>query len=234
MMAKKDTNKGHGNELLENPEVLAEEITKVEQYLEKNKGLTFGLVALLLIVVGGYFGYNYYIEGQNRQAQTDMFQAVFYFEADSLDLALNGDGNNLGFKDIISDYSGTSAANLANFYAGTTYLKKGDFTSAILYLEDFSSSDLLIQAKAYALIGDAYMEQADYQNAVTNYNKAASYKENKFFSPGYLMKAALAYEKMNDKDGALKCYNKIVTDFAKASEANDAKKHKARLSAKAS
>ena len=232
-MAKKDTNTGHGNELLENPEVLAEEITKVEQYLEQNKGLTFGLVALLLIVVGGYFGYNYYIEGQNTKAQTDMFQAVFYYESDSLGLALNGDGNNLGFKDIISDYSGTEAANLANFYAGSAYLKNGDFKSAVLYLEDFSSSDLLVQAKAYALIGDAYMEQADFQNAVVNYNKAASYKENKYFSPAYLMKAALAYEKLNDTEGALNCYTKIVTDFADASEANDAKKHKARLSAKA-
>lgn len=233
-MAKKETNKGHGNDLLENPEVLAEEITKVEQYLENNKGLTFGLVALLMIVVGGYFGYNYYIEGQNNLAQTEMFQAVYYYEADSLDLALNGDGNNLGLKDVIADYSGTTAANLANFYAGSAYMKKGDFSSALLYLQDFSSSDLLIQAKAYALVGDAFMEQSDYQNAVTNYNKAASYKENKFFSPGYLMKAALAYEKLNDLESALKCYEKIVTDFANASEANDAKKHKARLSAKAS
>lgn len=233
-MAKKDKNQAHSNDLLENPEVLAEEITKFEQFLEKNKTATFGFVVLLLIVVGGYFGYNYYIEGENNVAQTEMFQAVYYFEADSLDLALDGDGNNLGLKDIISDYNGTDAANLANFYAGVAFLKKEDYVSAILYLEDFSSSDILVQAKAYALIGDAYMQQEDYQNAVTYYNNAASYKENKYFSPGYLMKAALAYEKMNDKQGALKCYEKIVKDFSNASEVNDAKKHKARLSAKAS
>lgn len=233
-MAKKDTNKGQGNELLENPEVLAEEITKVEQYLENNKGITFGIVALIFIVVGGYFGYNYYIEGTNKQAQTDMFQAVYYFEADSLDLAINGDGNNLGFKDIINDYSGTDAANLAYYYTGAAYLKQGNFKSAILYLEDFSSSDLLIQAKAYSLIGDAYMEQGDFTNAAANYNKAANHNENKYFSPIYLMKAGIAYEKMNDIEGALKCYNKIVNDFASATEATDAKKHSARLSAKAS
>ncbi|MDH5475495.1 MAG: tetratricopeptide repeat protein [Cyclobacteriaceae bacterium] len=233
-MAKKDNNKGHGNDLFENPEVLAEEISKFEEFLEKNKAATFGFVALLFIVVGGYFGYNYYIEGENRKAQSDMFQAVYYFEADSLNLALDGDGNNLGFKDIISDYSGTAAANLSYYYAGVSFLKKGDFKSAILYLEDFSSSDILIQAKAYALMGDAYMEQNDYENAVTLYNKAASYKENSYFSPSYLMKAALAYEKLEDKQGAIKCYEKIVNDFSEASEVNDAKKHKARLSAKAS
>ena len=234
MAKKKDKNQGHGNELLENPEVIAEEITKFERLLEENKAATFGFVALIFIVVGGYFGYNYYIQGENNKAQAEMFQAVYYFEADSLDLALNGDGNNLGLKDIVDEYGGTDAANIANYYAGVAFLKKGNFKSAILYLTDFSSSDILVQAKAYALIGDAYMEQADYTNAVKYYNKAAEYKENKYFTPAYLMKAALAYEKMNDKEGALKCYSKIVNDFSKATEVNDAKKHKARLSAKAS
>ena len=106
MAKKKDTNQGHSNELLENPEVLAEEITKFEQFLENNKAATFGFVVLLFVVVGGYFGYNYYIEGENNKAQAEMFQAVYYFEADSLDLALNGDGNNLGLKDIVEEYGG--------------------------------------------------------------------------------------------------------------------------------
>jgi len=234
MAKKKDTNQGHSNDLLENPEVLAEEITKFEQFLENNKAATFGFVVLLFVVVGGYFGYNYYIEGENNKAQAEMFQAVYYFEADSLDLALNGDGNNLGLKDIVEEYGGTDAANLANYYSGVAFLKKGDFKTAILYLSDFSSDDLLVQAKAYALLGDAYMELSDYANAVANYNKAAGYKENKYFTPGYLMKAALAYEKMKDIEGALRCYSKIVTDFGTATEVNDAKKHKARLSAKAS
>jgi hypothetical protein len=56
-----------------------------------------------------------------------MFQAVRYFESDSLNLALNGDGNNLGFLQIVEDYSGTKAGNLANYYAGVIYLKQGNF-----------------------------------------------------------------------------------------------------------
>jgi len=228
-MAKKAHGKEQGSDLLENQEALAEQISKTEQYLEQNKGLTFGLLALLVLGIGGYFGYKYYNDNQNVLAQAEMFQAEYYFEQDSLDLALNGDGNTLGFKDIIEDYSGTESANLASYYAGVAFLKQGDFKSAILYLEDFSSSDLLVQARAYSLIGDAYMEQEDYVNAVTFYNKAADYNDNKYFSPGYLMKAALAAELMDDKASAIKSYNKIVKDYWDAGEAQDAKKHKARL-----
>jgi predicted negative regulator of RcsB-dependent stress response len=228
-MAKKVQETEQGSDLLENQEALAAQFSKTEEYLEQNKGVTFGLLAVILLGIGGYFGYKYYNDNQNAAAMSEMFQAEYYFERDSLDLALNGDGNSLGFKDIISDYSGTASANLAHYYAGVVFLKQGDFNSAILYLEDFSTSDLLVQARAYSLIGDAYMEQEDYANAVSFYNKAADYNENKFFSPGYLMKAALASELMDDKAGAIKSYDRIVKDYWNAGEVQDAKKHKARL-----
>jgi len=228
-MAKKVQGTEQGSDLLENQEALAAQISKTEEYLEQNKGLTFGILAVIVLGIGGYFGYKYYNDSQNAVAMSEMFQAEYYFEQDSLALALNGDGNSLGFKDIISDYGGTESANLANYYAGVAFLKQGDFNSAILYLEDFSTSDLLVQARAYSLIGDAYMEQKDYANAVSFYNKAADYNENKFFSPRYLMKAALAYELMDDKAGAIKSYDRIVKDYWSAGEVQDAKKHKARL-----
>ncbi len=233
-MAKKEKETEQGSDLLENQEALAAQISKTEQYLEQNKGLTFGLLAVVVLGIGGYFGYKYYNDNRNTTAQSEMFQAEYYFEQDSLDLALNGDGNTLGFKDIIDEYSGTQSANLAYYYAGVAFLKQGDFKSAILYLEDYSSSDLLIQARAYSLIGDAYMEQEDYSNAATYYNKAADYNENKYFSPRYLLKAALAYELMDDKAGAIKSYDRIIVDYWDAGEVQDAKKHKARLEGAAS
>src|SRR3954470_2081071 len=178
-MAKKDE---HKNDVLENPDALAHKLEDAEFWLEKHSKLVIGIGAAVLLVVAGYFGFNYYKTTQNEQAQKEMFQAVYYFEADSLKLALNGDGNNLGFVDIVKEYGITEAGNLANFYAGAAYLKQGKYESAILYLEDFKSSDLLVQARAYSLIGDAYMEQKKYEEAVKYYNKAAEYKPNKYFT----------------------------------------------------
>jgi TolA-binding protein len=225
-MAKKEE---HKHELLENPEALKEKLAGAETWLESNPKIVIGLGLAILLIVGGYFGFRFYKDSQNKLAQNEMFQAVFYFEADSLDKALNGDGNNLGFLHIIDDYGITDAANLANYYAGVCYLKQGKFELARLYLEDFSSNDLLVQARAYSLVGDTYMEEQKYEDAAAYYKKAADYKPNKYFSPAYLMKEALAYEKLKQNDKAKEAYEKIITQYWDSDEYQEAKKFKARL-----
>lgn len=224
-MAKKEENKS----VIENQEVLQEKVLGFENWLEKHPKTIGGILALLLLAVAGYFGFNYYKDSQDVEAQKEMFQAVYYFEADSLKLALNGDGNNLGFIDIIEEYKFSNAANLAHFYAGVCYMKQGNYDAAILYLEDYSSNDLLVQPRAYSLIGDAYMELLKYDDAVKYYNKAAGYEPNKFYTPNYLMKAAVAYEKLDQKEKAKEAYDKIITEFWDSAEYQNAVKLKARL-----
>jgi tetratricopeptide (TPR) repeat protein len=224
-MAKKEENKS----VLENQEVLQEKVIGFEHWIESNSKLVFGVIGAIILAIAGYFGFQFYTNSQNEVAQKDMFQAVRYFEADSLNLALNGDGNNLGLIDIIEEYGMTDAANLANYYAGVCYLKQGKFETAILYLEDFSSNDLLVQPRAYSLLGDANMELQKYDEAASYYAKASGYKPNKFFTPAYLMKEALAYEKLNQNDKAIEAYDKIINEFFESAEYQNARKYKARL-----
>lgn len=219
----------HKHELVENPQALAEKLQGAETWVERHPKTGLGILAAIILIVGGYFGYQYYKDSQEGEAQREMFQAVYYFEADSLDLALNGDGNNLGFVAIIEDYGVTDAAKLANYYAGAAYLKQGRFEVARMYLEDFSSNDLLIQARAYSLIGDTYMEEGNFEDAARYYDKAANYKPNKYFSPAYLMKAALAFEKNNEEDKAIAAYDKIISEYYDTPEFQQARKYKAKL-----
>jgi len=227
MASKKKNKQEEANTAFENPEVLAEKLGRTEQFIEDNKNVVLGVIVALVVVVAAIFGYRYYISQQNNIAQSNLFQAIYYFESDSLSLALNGDGNDLGFLDIIEDYGNTDAGNLAEYYAGVSYLKLGEYANAVDYLESFSSNDLLIQAKAYCLTGDAHMELGMYDDAADYYEKAATYKPNDEFSPDYWMKAGLAYEKLNDLDGAKKAYDKVVNDYENSTVIAEAKKRAA-------
>ena len=158
-----------------------------------------------------------------------MFQAVYYFESDSLVKALNGDGNNYGFLEIIDEYNFTKAANVSNYYAGVSYLKLKDYNNAINYLKSFSSNDELIQARSYSLIGDAYTELEDYDNAVSFFKKAVNYKPNQFFTPNYLLKLALVYEEIGNLNEAYNCYTKIIDLYKDSSEYQISLKNKSRL-----
>ncbi len=231
----KETVKKHSEfeELVESPDALAERLAHSEDFVKKNKSKLLGVFALIAaIVVGGFLYYNYR-STQNKEAQQAMFQSVYYFEADSLSKALNGDGQYEGLLQIADKYSGTDAGNLANFYAGVALLKQGDFAAAADRLEEFESDDYLMQARAYSLTGDALLEQGKNKEAADMYVKAANHNANPYFSPQYLMKAGVAYEVDNNFAAAAEMYGKIITDYTASQEVTEAKKYKAYAEAKA-
>lgn len=219
-----------GIEILEDPNAI---VDKANEFFssKRNKTMVFGIGGILALLIVGFAGYNYYITNQNQTAQEELFQAQFYFDADSLGLALNGDGNSYGFLEIMDEFPGTKAANLSNFYAGASYLKLGDFDGAIRFLKAFSSDDYLLQGRAYSLIGDAYMEMDDFGNAISFYEKAVGYKKNDSFTPIYLKKLAVAQEQNSNLSASASTYDRIVKDYPTSAEIHDAKKQKARLEA---
>lgn len=219
-------------DLLENPEALAGGIVRTEEFVEKHKVAVFTSIGIIALIISGLFVYRYYLDTQNEIAQNEMFQAVYYFEQDSLDLALRGDGNHYGFLDIIEEYGSTKAGNLANYYAGAIYMGKENFSSAVPFLEDFSSDDLMIQARAYGMLGDANMAEGDFASAATYFTKAAGNKPNEFFTPVYLMKAGLAYELLEEYTKASEQYSIVINKYRKSGEYDKARKYKAKLDAK--
>jgi len=201
---------------------------KVETFIKKNTQLVYGIIAVIVLGIAGLYFYKGKAAQDELDAQKEIYTPQFFFAKDSIDLVLEGDGNNVtGVKKIAEHYSSTAAGNLAKFYTGVLYIKKGEFEEAIDYLEDFSSSDLLVQARAYSLIGDANMEIESFDEAVSYYKKASSTHPNEFFTPKYLMKLALAYEKLDDLEHVSETYDEILSEYPLSSEANNAKKYKA-------
>lgn len=226
-MSKKNT----GLEFLEDPDALAGQLERAEDFFQENRNVVIGVVVGLIVLVGGFFGYQYYQGTQDDEAQNQLFQPVYQFEADSLKQALSGNGSTPGLLSVADNYGSTNAGNLAEFYAGVALLKQGKYDEAIEHLKGFSSSDLLVQGRAYALIGDAYMEKKSVDEAIDYYKKAADYKPNKFFTPSYLTKLAVAYEQAKQNDKAIEIYDEIIEKYPESADAVNAKKYKSLLEA---
>ncbi len=215
-----------GDERLES---ITSGLSKFEQFFEKNKNIITYVIAGVALVVLGIWGYNKLILGPKiEKAKAEMYMAEMYYEMDSLNLALNGDGNSAGFLEIIDNYGGTPSGNLAHYYVGMIYLKQGLFEDAIEELDQFDGEDDIIGPMATGSIGDAYMELGDNEQALEYYLKAAEQSKNTFTSPMYLMRAAWVHEMLGEWDEAIALYEQIKTEYWKSYEAKEVNKYIAR------
>jgi len=221
MSKKKETGKA-----IENVE---QTLTKTEQFLEQNyKPLLYTLIGVV-VLVGLFWLVKMYSGKKNEEAQSQMFMAEKYFSQDSLKLALNGDGNNLGFIDIADQYKMTKSGKLANLYAGTCLIHLGQFKEAIGYLNKYTLKDELLAPEAKGLIGDANVELGDKEAGVKYYLEAAEMADNSFHTPIYLMKAGIVYEDEGKYAEALKLYERIQDKYVESNEGRSIDKYIARV-----
>jgi tetratricopeptide (TPR) repeat protein len=207
-------------------------LTTAERFFETNSkiiSIIFGavvVIALLLLAT-----HRFYSLPREGKAQEQMFAAEQYFEKDSFNLAINGDGNYPGFLDIIDNYGRTKPGKLARYYVGESYLHLGKYQEAIDYLEKFKTEDLLLAPVVLGSTGDAYSELGNKEKAVKLYLKAAELNANAFTSPIYYLKAGIEYEALGSKDKALAAYKVIKDKYAESNEGRSIDKYIARLTA---
>lgn len=199
-----------------------ETLTRTEQWVENNQKTLSSIVFSIVGIIALFLAYGkFYLEPVNEEAQQELFKSVTYFEADSFNLALYGVNGEYGLIDIIDEYGSSDAGNLANYYAGISFLNMGDNESAIDYLSDFSSDDELVSSIAFGSMGDAYMNIGQFEDAINFWTKAAFNSENNFTTPIYLKRAAMALEEDGDIDRALEYYSTIQKDYSESEEARD-------------
>lgn len=208
-------------------ETVESSLGRTELFIEDNKDkLLTGLAVVVLVIFGIYAYIKFVKTPKENNAAAQMFMAEQYFERDSFNLALNGDGNYPGFLKVMNEYSGTKAANNAKYYAGVCYMQLQDFDNAIRQLEDFSSNDPMLLPVSTGLLGDAYMEKGLTDKAETYYKKAVSQAEkNNLIAPLYLQKLGVLYEKAQKLQDALTVYEKIKSEYPSSNEGRNAEKY---------
>ncbi|MBX9732613.1 MAG: tetratricopeptide repeat protein [Chitinophagaceae bacterium] len=213
------------------PEV-NEALAKAEGVWKNLQKPILAVLVVALVIGGGYYGYKEYIQKPKEEKAADaIFKAQQYFAIDSLNLVLNGDGQNKGALYVIKNYGGTKAANLAHYYAGVSYLKLGDFNNAVKYLKDFSTDAKQVHLLALGCLGDAYAELNKKEEAIEAYKKAANtFEEDENNSSEYLFRAALLSETIGKTKEAISLYKELKEQFPKTEKGFQADKYINRLS----
>ncbi len=212
----------------ENTEAIAQAVSKTDEFFANNKKIIIGvLVAVIVIAAGSYCFYKFYWQGAVEEAKAQVVSAERAFNAENWDLALNGDGENLGFADIIDQY-GTKGGKAVYYYAGVSALKLKNYEDAVKYLDSYKAGDDYLGPRALACKGDAYVGLEEYAKALSCYEKAAAAKDN-VFAAGYLMKAAAVCEKTGDSDKALSLYKKVKDQYPNSFEGREIDKYISRI-----
>jgi tetratricopeptide (TPR) repeat protein len=205
---------------------LSTEFFKAESFIEKNKKNILTVIGALVVVIGGYVGYRQLILApQEKEAQAAIFVVQRQFDMDSFNLVINGNGTDMSAVEIADEYGSTKAGNLARYYAGMSYLRSGDYESAIDYLKGFKGNDMVVSSLATGAIGDAYVELGKLSEAVSYYRKAADKSENGVTAPLFLKKAGLVYEKQGEYKKAVECYVRIQEKFRTSDQGNEIEKY---------
>lgn len=205
-------------------------LTRTEQYLHNNGKKMLTILIVLVLIVVGFLAYKYLIHGKKQEnAGAAMFAAEQLFQQDSFDEALNGDGNNAGFLEIIERYGSTPQGNIARHYAGVCYFKLGDNDNAIKYLTAYKTSkgapNTILNAMNKGLSGDVRVQRGEYEQAIALYKEAVELSDNSFTSPMFLKKLGLVYAKLDRHADALQTFERIRTDFPGSMEARDIDKY---------
>ena len=211
---------------------IEESLTKAEMYVEKNKNNLIVIIVAIAVGFSAFFAYDrFYVQPNEENAATEMYMAEKNFELGKYQEALDGDEQFAGLLEIIESYGSTNSGNLAEYYAGLSYLKLGDAEAAIEHLDNFSSDDEMLAPIAKGAIGDAFSELGQNEEALNYYITAAELRTNDFTTPVFLMKAANAAYSLGNKEQALSLYTRIQDEFASTREGQNIGKYISRITA---
>lgn len=214
-----------------NAEAVVEAVSKTEKFFNENGKLLSIIAAAVVVVAAGIFcWYKFAYQPKVEEAQGQMAYAEQNFRAGDYETALNGDGNVLGFVQVMDEY-GAKAGKSVYFYAGVCELQLGNWDAAIKYLNSYKGKDAILAARATACIGDAYIGLEDYNKALAQFEKAADMADN-LFAANYLLKAGVTAEKLGQDAKALSFYKKIKDQYSSSMEGYDIDKYIGRIESK--
>ncbi len=216
------------DEVIVEPVIIEEKKAEAVDFFTKyNKPFLIGAFAGIALF-GAWYGYKKIVKEPNEiKAEEAIFPAENLFDKmatagfnkDSSTILLNsgivGATNIKGLLKIAGEYSGTTAANRANYMIGATYLQTKEFEKAIKFLNDFTSNGAYqTDIKKNIMLGHAYSELKKTDEALSAYKKAASINiKDEAFTSDALNTAASYAESLGKTKDAIELYQELKEKY---------------------
>ena len=191
------------------------------EYFDENRNVVFGILGGIVLIVIMGFGYGFFKDQQENQAQEVLSRAVRLYEADNWREALDGSGSTTGLLEVVDKFGGTTAGNLAVYYAADSYLNLEEHEEALKMFNRFNHNADALGAGAYAAEAAIYEDQGEYDKAADRYKSAAMIFESDFTSARYLVSAGRNYERAGNYKDAIEMYESIREDFPDSEQAQN-------------
>ncbi|MBP5560747.1 MAG: hypothetical protein J6X70_02955 [Muribaculaceae bacterium] len=219
-----------------------DQLTGVEQKLEKNKKLVFGigggLVAVALIVWGIFA---FYINPQHDKANKQNNEGTF--------AAMLRDDDSTALKSFEAAAKNFSNAegNMAHLYAASILYKMGTadtveanakkcYEQALAHLEKYDPKGNIVGPASQNLKASCLINLGKYEEAVSALDEAIKMsKDNRDYAPLFMFKKAqlLESDKLKNKvDEAIKVYEDIMSNYPQIAEQLEVEKYLERARAK--
>ncbi len=206
-------------------------------YYDYKKYISYAATALAVIILAGVVYIN------NRRANNEKAAAAFgkiftVFDQGATDsrqykIAIDGqpERNLKGLKDIVDEYGGTHAGELARFYLATAYLNLGRYDEALKQFENYGGDTDLLNAAALAGAAKCYESKGDYKTAGARYEKAAGTIASEAVTPEYLTAAARCYGLAGQKERARSLLERLKKEYPASTFAREADRYISEFSA---
>ena len=196
-------------------------------FIEKNfKTLAAAIGGVLAVIIICLVVNQYYIQPNKLKAADSIAAAQQHFQQGMYEQALNGDGTNLGFLQVIEQYGSTPSGNIARLYAGLCFAQTEKYEEAVKYLDDYDAcDDQMVSNAAIAALGNCYAQLGQNEKAASTLLKAAKRANSTTLSPLFYLQAGQIYESLGNKDEALKCYETIKNDYPQSMQRQDIDKY---------
>jgi outer membrane protein assembly factor BamD (BamD/ComL family) len=193
---------------------------KVSEWIQKHLNqVLMGAGGVILVAVIMFFIFSSQTK-RERKASELLGRANLELQAGNIGQAVTD------LQTVVNKYGGTKSAGKASFFLASAYFYAKDYVQAQSMFEKYLKKykeNVLLAASAQAGIADCHMQRENFIQAGEDFLKAASLTPQSFLAPQYLIKAAFAYLKADQKDKAREALNKLIKEYPDSPEVHRAK-----------